>query len=108
MNKDFDGWNRHKLRINGTAQRSFYHPPEVWWCSVGQRRQRAGTGKEHDRPVLVLRGIFTRVRKDIQQRVGVLLDLCVYINVYSLNNSVSFIAFPILEWGIRREIHDIP
>jgi hypothetical protein len=36
--------------------RSFYHAREIWWCAVGVNvgNELDGTGKEHDRPVLVI------------------------------------------------------
>jgi mRNA-degrading endonuclease toxin of MazEF toxin-antitoxin module len=57
MQKDFDRWNRHKKQLDSGAKRPFYHPREIWWCSVGVNvgNEIDGTGKEHDRPVLVLR-----------------------------------------------------
>ncbi len=57
MGKDFDRWNTHKKRLDAAAGRPFYHPREIWWCSVGVNvgNEIDGTGKEHDRPVLVLR-----------------------------------------------------
>jgi mRNA-degrading endonuclease toxin of MazEF toxin-antitoxin module len=57
LEKKFDHWNRHKKRIDATGKRPFYHPREVWWCAVGVNigNELDGTGKEHDRPVLVLR-----------------------------------------------------
>jgi mRNA interferase MazF len=57
MHKDFDRWNRHKKSLHDTGQRPFYHAREIWWCSVGVNigNELDGTGKEHDRPVLVLR-----------------------------------------------------
>jgi mRNA-degrading endonuclease toxin of MazEF toxin-antitoxin module len=57
MGKDFDRWNSHKKRLDSSGQRPFYHPREIWWCSVGVNvgNEIDGTGKEHDRPVLVLR-----------------------------------------------------
>lgn len=57
MQKDFDSWNKHKKSLDVSAQRPFYHPREIWWCSVGVNvgNEIDGTGKEHDRPVLVMR-----------------------------------------------------
>jgi mRNA-degrading endonuclease toxin of MazEF toxin-antitoxin module len=55
--KDFDRWNKHKKKIHGDAERPFYHAREIWWCAVGLNigNELDGTGKEHDRPVLVIR-----------------------------------------------------
>jgi mRNA-degrading endonuclease toxin of MazEF toxin-antitoxin module len=57
MQKDFDHWNGHKKRVHADAKRPFYHAREIWWCAVGVNvgNELDGTGKEHDRPVLVLR-----------------------------------------------------
>src|SRR5436189_4340574 len=57
MEKDFDRWNRHKKKANDAADRPFYHAREIWWCAVGVNvgNELDGTGKEHDRPVLVIR-----------------------------------------------------
>ncbi len=57
MHKDFDRWNTHKKKLDTSAERPFYHAREIWWCSVGVNvgNEIDGTGKEHDRPVLVLR-----------------------------------------------------
>src|SRR5438105_794350 len=57
MEKDFDRWNRHKKKVNDISDRPFYHTREIWWCAVGVNvgNELDGTGKEHDRPVLVIR-----------------------------------------------------
>lgn len=57
MAKDFDGWSVDKKRLDATAGRPFYHAREIWWCSVGVNvgNELDGTGREHDRPVIVLR-----------------------------------------------------
>jgi mRNA-degrading endonuclease toxin of MazEF toxin-antitoxin module len=57
MHKDFDRWNKHKKRIHEATPRPYYHSREIWWCSVGVNigNELDGTGKELDRPVLVIR-----------------------------------------------------
>jgi mRNA-degrading endonuclease toxin of MazEF toxin-antitoxin module len=57
MDKDFDRWNKHKRRIHEMTARPYYHAREIWWCSVGVNvgNELDGTGKEYDRPVLVIR-----------------------------------------------------
>jgi len=57
MQKDFDGWNRSKRKIHQAAERPFYHAREIWWCTVGINvgNELDGTGKHHDRPVLIIR-----------------------------------------------------
>src|SRR3989344_4637033 len=56
MEKDFDGWNRSKKKIQKSPKAPFYHEREIWWCSVGVNvgNEIDGTGERHDRPVLVL------------------------------------------------------
>ena len=55
--KEFDRWNKHKKRIHDTTPRPNYHAREIWWCSLGVNvgNELDGTGKEYDRPVLVIR-----------------------------------------------------
>ncbi len=57
MEKDFDGWNRNKKKIQKSPKAPFYHEREIWWCAVGVNvgNEIDGTGELHDRPVLVLR-----------------------------------------------------
>ncbi len=57
MEKDFDRWNGSKKNIHAAAKRPFYHAREIWWCAVGVNigNELDGTGKHHDRPVLLLR-----------------------------------------------------
>jgi mRNA interferase MazF len=58
MQKDFDRWNEHKKAINDSNKKSFCHPREIWWCSIGVNVgfEQDGTGKNHDRPVVVVKG----------------------------------------------------
>ena len=41
----------------------FYHEREVWWCSLGVNVgfEQDGTGKNYDRPVLVIKGFNAQV-----------------------------------------------
>jgi mRNA-degrading endonuclease toxin of MazEF toxin-antitoxin module len=57
MHKDYARWNAHKQKLETAAQRPFYHAREIWWCSVGVNvgNEIDGTGKEYDRPVLIIR-----------------------------------------------------
>jgi mRNA-degrading endonuclease toxin of MazEF toxin-antitoxin module len=50
-------WNRKKKHIDAAADRPFYHAREIWWCAVGVNigNELDGTGKHHDRPVLIIR-----------------------------------------------------
>jgi hypothetical protein len=56
MEKHFDRWSRHKRTLHALGERPFYHAREIWWCAVGVNigNELNGTGKEHDRPVLVI------------------------------------------------------
>ena len=59
MNKDFDGWNMVKKRLD----RAYYHfefsEGEIWWGSVGVNigNEQNGKGKNFCRPVLVYKKI---------------------------------------------------
>ena len=63
MEKDFDGWNVTKKATQARAEAPFYHEREVWWCSLGVNVgfEQDGTGKNYDRPVLVVRGFNKEV-----------------------------------------------
>ncbi|HWC57657.1 MAG TPA: type II toxin-antitoxin system PemK/MazF family toxin [Candidatus Paceibacterota bacterium] len=54
--KDFNDWNKKKIRIDGN--KTFNHPreKEIWWCSIGVNVGSEVFGKGHDytRPVLVI------------------------------------------------------
>ncbi|MDP3988909.1 MAG: type II toxin-antitoxin system PemK/MazF family toxin [bacterium] len=54
--KDFDSWNKKKIKID--ANQDFNHPKEkeIWWCSIGMNVGIEVFGKGHDytRPVLVI------------------------------------------------------
>lgn len=58
MFKDFDLWNAKKKIINTAVSQSFCHPREIWWCSLGVNVgvEEDGTGRNFDRPVVVIRG----------------------------------------------------
>ncbi len=57
MEKDFDGWNEQKKRIQTERGVVYAHPREVWWCALGINIGAETDGKNEDfeRPVLVLR-----------------------------------------------------
>jgi len=57
MQKDFDRWNRSKKNMHAAGERPFYHSREIWWSAVGVNvgNELDGTGKQHDRPVLIIR-----------------------------------------------------
>jgi mRNA interferase MazF len=58
MERDFDKWNEQKKEINERSA-PFYHEREVWWCALGVNVgfEQDGSGRQHDRPVLVLKGL---------------------------------------------------
>ena len=58
MEKDFDRWNINKKRLHSQNVLHFYHEREIWWCSLGVNIgfEQDGTGKNFDRPVIVVRG----------------------------------------------------
>jgi mRNA-degrading endonuclease toxin of MazEF toxin-antitoxin module len=59
MGKDFDGWNKEKKHINANETSKLYHQRQLWWCSLGANIgfEQDGTGEEHQRPVLILKGM---------------------------------------------------
>lgn len=63
MQKNFDQWNEHKKYMHVETERKFYHPREVWWCSLGVNVgfEEDGTGSEFERPVLILKGFSKEV-----------------------------------------------
>ena len=56
--KDFDNWNKNKKDIHNNKHRPFYKEREIWWCSLGYNIgfEQDGTGKNFDRPVIILKG----------------------------------------------------
>ncbi|MBP6931255.1 MAG: type II toxin-antitoxin system PemK/MazF family toxin [Candidatus Pacebacteria bacterium] len=56
MDKDFDKWNKKKIKINQNV--TFNHPQEkeIWWCSIGMNvgSEVYGKGDDYTRPVLVI------------------------------------------------------
>ena len=58
MEKDFNGWNEAKKRVQLLLPK-LYHARELWWCSLGVNVgfEQNGTGAEFQRPVLILRGV---------------------------------------------------
>ena len=59
MEKDFDQWNVKKKSLHGQERKVFYHEREIWWCALGVNVgfEQDGTGKNFDRPVVIIRGI---------------------------------------------------
>ena len=63
MKKDFDKWNERKKDINDKNKNRFYHPREVWWCSLGVNVgfEQDGTNDFFQRPVLIIRAFSRHV-----------------------------------------------
>ena len=63
MPKDFDSWNSEKKNIDSNAERKLYHAREIWWCRLGVNvgSEQDGTGTEHERPVLIIKGLSREV-----------------------------------------------
>lgn len=63
MFKDFDSWNVKKKKVHKNPSAPFYHEREVWWCSLGINvgSEQDGTGKNFDRPIVVVRGFNKNV-----------------------------------------------
>ncbi|OJI08968.1 MAG: hypothetical protein COV08_02665 [Candidatus Vogelbacteria bacterium CG10_big_fil_rev_8_21_14_0_10_49_38] len=57
MEKEFDRWNKTKKEIDQSSENRFYHPREIWWCTLGINIgfEQDGSDQEFRRPVLVLR-----------------------------------------------------
>ncbi len=57
MHKNFERWFVKKREIQNQSQNKFYRPREIWWCYLGENIgfEQDGTGKEHQRPVLIIR-----------------------------------------------------
>jgi len=58
MKKDFDSWNKLKKGIHLSGENKFYHPRDIWWCSLGLNVgvESDGKGEEYRRPVIVIKG----------------------------------------------------
>lgn len=61
--KDFDRWNSFKKNIEKAGESKFYHPRDIWWCSLGVNIgfEQDGTGSTFERPVLILKGFNKNV-----------------------------------------------
>ena len=76
MAKDFEGWNEKKQEVHSGKAGPFFHEREVWWCSLGVNigAEQDGTGKNYDRPVVVIRGfnkdIFFGVALTGKKKIG--------------------------------------
>ncbi|MCW3105817.1 MAG: hypothetical protein JWQ09_323 [Segetibacter sp.] len=61
--KDFNAWNKEKQEIHRTRTNKFYHPRDIWWCSLGLNVgfEQDGTGANYERPVLIMKGFSKHV-----------------------------------------------
>lgn len=57
MQKDFDKWNKLKIKLNETRSISLVHEREVWWCSIGVNigSEQDGKNNSFERPVLIVK-----------------------------------------------------
>jgi mRNA-degrading endonuclease toxin of MazEF toxin-antitoxin module len=57
MEKDFDGWNTIKKRIERRGVAFSCCVREIWWCSVGLNigSEQDGRNKFFERPILILK-----------------------------------------------------
>ena len=64
MEKDFDGWNTEKKKLEHDASDTLvFHEREIWWCSIGMNLGDEQDGKNElfERPILVLRKFNNKV-----------------------------------------------
>jgi mRNA interferase MazF len=63
VSKPFHLWNENKILINDFGTQRLYHARDVWWCSVGINigYEQDGTGKEYQRPIVILKGFSKQV-----------------------------------------------
>ena len=59
MKKNFDDWNEQKKGVDERQDAPFCHEREMWWCALGVNVgfEQDGSGRQHDRPVLILKGL---------------------------------------------------
>lgn len=57
MQKDFDGWNQLKQRLDKITTPPFFNEREIWWCSIGVNvgYEVYGKGTLFTRPVLIIK-----------------------------------------------------
>jgi len=84
--KDFDGWNEVKKDIDKNFKNKFYHPKEIWWCSLGINigNEQNGHLKNFQRPVLVLR--------QLSRRTCIILPLTTSSNVHRYRISIGKVS----------------
>ena len=74
--KDFDGWNEVKKKVQDQEDRIFFHEREVWWCSFGINvgHEQDGKGKDFRRPAIVFKKfnhqVFWAIPLTTRKKVG--------------------------------------
>ena len=60
--KDFDGWNKIKQRIDNTDQDCTFFEKEIWWSRLGINigSEQNGKGADYIRPVYILSKINSK------------------------------------------------
>lgn len=63
MEKDFQRWHKKKKDTHEVGPRALYHEREIWWCALGVNigSEQDGTGRNFDRPVVIIRGFNKEV-----------------------------------------------
>ena len=63
IQKDFSVWCEQKEKIQVFGKNKFYHPRDIWWCSLGVNIgfEQDGTGIKKDRPIVIIRGFNKNV-----------------------------------------------
>ncbi len=63
MAKPFAQWNKTKIALNDFGGYKRYHARDIWWCTLGINIgfEQDGTGKEYQRPVVILKGFSKQV-----------------------------------------------
>ena len=63
IEKDFHTWCKQKEKIHNLGENKFYHPRDVWWCSLGANIgfEQDGTGIKRARPVMIIKGFSKNV-----------------------------------------------
>lgn len=63
MSKPFFEWSQNKKAIHDLGVSKLYHSRDIWWCTLGINIgfEQDGTGKEYQRPVIILKGFSKQV-----------------------------------------------
>ena len=63
IKKDFDSWNIQKKIIHNLGKNKYYHPRDIWWCSLGTNIgfEQDGTGVKKARPITIISGFSKNV-----------------------------------------------